>query len=69
MKNCRLSDRINPKPIPAEERRIFSDKALKAMIVPLMAEQLLQLVVGIADTMMVSHAGNPALYLDHSDHS
>lgn len=33
MKNCRLSDRINPKPIPAEERRIFSDKALKAMIV------------------------------------
>lgn len=61
MKNCRLSDRINPKPIPAEERRIFSDKALKAMIVPLMAEQLLQLVVGIADTMMVSHAGEAAV--------
>ena len=30
---------------------------LMAMIVPLLIEQLLQLVVGIADTMMVSYAG------------
>ena len=69
MKNSALLNRINPKPFPAEERRVFSDKALRAMIIPLVIEQLLQLVVGIADTMMVSHAGNPALYLDHSDHS
>ena len=57
MKNSVLFGWINPKPLPAEERRIFSDKALKAMIVPLVIEQLLQLVVGIADTMMVSYAG------------
>lgn len=57
MKNSALFCWINPKPLPAEERRIFSDKALKAMIVPLVIEQLLQLVVGIADTMMVSYAG------------
>lgn len=57
MKTGTLFDWINPRPLPAEERRIFSDKALRTMIVPLMIEQLLQLVVGIADTMMVSHAG------------
>ncbi|MBQ1291270.1 MAG: MATE family efflux transporter, partial [Lachnospiraceae bacterium] len=31
--------------------------SLVGMIVPLLIEQLLQLVVGIADTMMVSYAG------------
>lgn len=40
----------NPDVLPAE-RQIFSDGVLKAMIVPLLIEQLLQLVVGIADTM------------------
>ena len=48
---------LNPRPVLPEGRQIFSDKALKAMIVPLLIEQLLQLVVGIADTMMVSYAG------------
>ena len=48
---------INPKPMLPARRQIFSDRALRAMIVPLLIEQLLQLVVGIADTMMVSHAG------------
>ncbi|MBR2528536.1 MAG: hypothetical protein IKE58_08710 [Blautia sp.] len=48
---------LNPKPLLAENRRFFSDKALKAMIMPLLIEQLLHLVVGIADTMMVSYAG------------
>ncbi len=52
-----MSEWINPKPLPAEEKRLFTDKALRAMIVPLVIEQLLQLLVGIADTMMVSHAG------------
>ena len=51
-------DRIlNPRPVLPASRQIFSDRALKAMIVPLLIEQLLQLVVGIADTMMVSYAG------------
>ena len=48
---------LNPRPVLPEGRQIFSDKALKAMIVPLLIEQLLQLIVGIADTMMVSYAG------------
>ena len=48
---------INPRPMPEAGRRLFNDRALKEMIVPLLLEQLLQLVVGIADTMMVSYAG------------
>lgn len=48
---------IEPKQQIDEERKRFSDAALKAMIVPLVAEQLLQMVVGLADTMMVSYAG------------
>ena len=41
----------------AEDRKIFTSAMLKAMIVPLLIEQLLQMIVGLADTMMVSHAG------------
>ena len=48
---------LNPRPVPDTERQLFSDAALKRMAVPLMLEHLLQLVVGIADTMMVSQAG------------
>ena len=48
---------LNPRPILPADRQVFSNRALKAMIVPLLVEQLLQLVVGIADTMMVSYAG------------
>ena len=48
---------LDPKPALPTDRQIFSNKALKAMIIPLLIEQLLQLVVGIADTMMVSYAG------------
>ncbi|MGI6172828.1 MAG: MATE family efflux transporter [Christensenellales bacterium] len=48
---------INPKPILSESRQLFTDSALKAMIIPLLIEQLLQMVVGIADTLMVSYAG------------
>ena len=44
---------IEPRQQIDEERKRFSDAALKAMIVPLVAEQLLQMVVGLADTMMV----------------
>ncbi len=43
------------------ERRRFSDRALKAMIVPLVIENVLQMIVGLADTMMASHAGEGVL--------
>ena len=53
-----MQDRfLYPRPLLPAPRRLFSGQALKAMIVPLLIEQLLQLVVGIADTMMVSYAG------------
>ena len=48
---------IEPKDALPEERQFFSNAALKAMIIPLLIEQLLQMVVGLADTMMVSYAG------------
>ena len=48
---------IEPKSILPMERQVFSNAALKAMIIPLVIEQVLQMVVGLADTMMVSHAG------------
>ena len=48
---------IDPKPVLPHERQVFTNAMLKAMIVPLLIEQLLQMVVGIADTLMVSYAG------------
>lgn len=52
-----LSRLIEPRtPLP-HERQLFSDRMLRAMIVPLLIEQLLQMAVGLADTMMVSYAG------------
>ena len=48
---------IEPKKTLPKERQLFSNAALKAMILPLVIEQVLQMVVGLADTMMVSHAG------------
>ena len=52
---------IEPKQRIGEDRKIFSNAMLKAMIVPLVVEQLLQMIVGLADTMMVSHAGEPVV--------
>ena len=48
---------IEPGKALPEARQPFSNAALKAMIVPLVIEQVLQMVVGLADTMMVSYAG------------
>ncbi len=48
---------IEPRQQIDERRKRFSNDMLKAMIVPLVVEQLLQMVVGLADTMMVSYAG------------
>lgn len=40
---------------------MFSRKALKNLIVPLVIEQILVMLVGMVDTMMVSHAGEAAI--------
>jgi len=48
---------IEPKKQIPLSRQVFSNHSLKVMIVPLMIEQLLQMVVGMVDTMMVSYAG------------
>ena len=52
-----LSRIIEPRSPLVARRQLFDNRALRAMIVPLLIEQLLQMVVGIADTMMVSYAG------------
>lgn len=39
----------------------FSDKDLRAMIIPLLLEQLLVMLVGLADTLVVSYAGEAAV--------
>lgn len=39
----------------------FSGKDLRNMIVPLFLEQLLVMLVGIADTLVVSYAGEAAV--------
>ena len=40
---------------------LFSNKSLKAMIIPLFLEQLLIMLVGMADTLVVSYAGEAAV--------
>ncbi len=44
-----------------QEGRTFSNKALIALILPLIAEQLLAVMVGMADTAMVSGVGESAV--------
>ena len=43
-----------------ESRKLFSDNDLKNLIMPLFMEQLLAVLVGVADTFMVSYAGEAA---------
>lgn len=44
-----------------QQRELFSDKDLRTMIVPLFLEQLLVMFVGMADTLIVSYAGEAAV--------
>lgn len=44
-----------------EERKRFNNQKLKTLIVPIIIEQFLAYLVGIADTLMVSHAGEAAV--------
>ena len=48
---------IEPKRQIPEARKRFSNDFLKKLILPLFIEQLLLMVVGMADTMMVTYAG------------
>lgn len=43
------------------ENRLFSKKDLRKLIIPLILEQTLAITVGIADTMMISSAGEAAV--------
>ena len=40
-----------------DERKIFSNHALKLLILPLFFEQLLEVLVGVSDTFMLFGAG------------
>lgn len=44
-----------------QKNGLFSNKDLRAMIVPLFLEQLLVMLVGMADTLVVSYAGEAAV--------
>lgn len=44
-----------------QQTALFSDESLKAMIIPLFLEQLLVMLVGMADTLVVSYAGEAAV--------
>jgi putative MATE family efflux protein len=52
---------IEPRQQIPEERKKFSNADLKTLIVPIIIEQFLALLVGIADTMMISYAGEAAV--------
>ena len=52
---------IEPRKYTASHHDYFTNHALKVMIIPLLIEQLLQMVVGMMDTMMVSYAGEAAV--------
>ena len=52
---------LEPKISLPKKQQIFSNQALKKLIVPLLIEQLLLLLVGMTDTLMVSYAGEAAV--------
>lgn len=52
---------IEPKLQIPENRKCFSNAGLRDLIIPIIIEQFLALLVGIADTLMISHAGEDAV--------
>ncbi|MBS5115168.1 MAG: MATE family efflux transporter [Erysipelotrichaceae bacterium] len=56
-----LNRMIEPKKGIEESKKKFSNKALIALIIPIIVEQFLALLVGIADTLMISYAGEAAV--------
>lgn len=57
MKANLIQSLVEPRQKLPEQRKLYTDNMLKTMIIPLLIEQLLQMIVGLADTMMVSYAG------------
>lgn len=57
----RLSALVEPKNGISEGRRAFSNADIKRLVVPLFFEQLLLMTVGVADTFMISYAGQSAV--------
>lgn len=56
-----LTRLIEPKQQIPEERKRFSNADLRALIVPIIIEQFLVMLVGIADTLMITYAGESAV--------
>ena len=56
-----LAKLIEPSQKYQKGQHPFSNSDLKKILIPLLIEQSLQLVVGIADTLMVSYAGEAAV--------
>ena len=52
---------IEPKMQIEDGRKLFSNRDIAQLIVPLFFEQLLVMLVGIADTFMISYAGDTAV--------
>ena len=48
-----------------QQTTLFSNEKLMAMIIPLFLEQLLIMLVGMADTLVVSYAGEAAVIGNH----
>lgn len=61
MQTSLLKRLIEPKQVLAPERQRFSNRDLMKLVLPIVAEQFLALLVGIADTLMVSYAGESAV--------
>ena len=61
MKNNLANLIFEPRTQIPEEQKKFDNRALFALILPIVIEQFLALLVGIADTFMISYAGEAAV--------
>ncbi len=61
MRKAFLLKWVEPKQTLSKERQRFGNRELFALILPILVEQLLTMLVGIADTLMVSYAGEAAV--------
>ncbi len=52
---------FNKSPVIPKEKRLFSNKQLVMFLIPMFLQQILNVLVGAVDTMMVSHAGEAAV--------
>ena len=56
-----ISRIVEPKKQISGSQKLFSNTDLKLLVLPLFLEQLLEVLVGVADTFMVSYAGEAAV--------